>query len=398
MDLDKFVAKAKEQPDDGLAQYNAACAHIFAAEQIKSEDEPAPQGDDDLPALESAEDHFNESVIFLKAGAALEHAESMGLLARSLLDPSGKRGSAFDKEAGEKWLRKAASAGDARSSFELAKRMLAEGGPETPGPNDKEAFQLLQKAAEGGHRFAQVNLGVLFATGRGTDAKDPVQAVKWYREAATDDDDSDVESGSDANHAPGKAEACVNLGECYARGAGVEKSERQALGWFARATALGSNDGAYNLGQMYLEGSGTDRDVDRARKYLSQAAEADHPRALYSLGLLESTEHNAETAFTYFQRAAAAGLPAAMYNAGVCLAGGQGCDEDVDAAALLFQKAATAGHTDAMFNLGVFLVNGTGLEKDMDAARDWFVRAAELGNTDAVGVLEQHFGAKVTKL
>jgi TPR repeat protein len=38
-------------------------------------------------------------------------------------------------------------------------------------------------AAEQGHTIAQFNLGLCFMYGQGV-AKDPVEAVKWYRMAA----------------------------------------------------------------------------------------------------------------------------------------------------------------------------------------------------------------------
>ena len=50
-------------------------------------------------------------------------------------------------------------------------------------------------------------------------AKDEVEAVKWYRKAAEQND----------------ADAQNNLGVCYANGQGVAKDEVEAVKWYRKA-------------------------------------------------------------------------------------------------------------------------------------------------------------------
>jgi len=65
---------------------------------------------------------------------------------------------------------------------------------------------MVRKAAEQGNAGAQFNLGWAYAAGNGV-ARNPVEAVTWYRKAADQ----------------GDAEARVKLGLDYAGGTGVAR-------------------------------------------------------------------------------------------------------------------------------------------------------------------------------
>lgn len=84
------------------------------------------------------------------------------------------------------------------------------------------AMQHWLPLAEQGDANAQLNIGLLYESGRGTDA-DPVQAAYWYRQSAE----------------YGLAAAQYNLGLMYRDGNGVEQDQGVARGWFERAAAQG---------------------------------------------------------------------------------------------------------------------------------------------------------------
>jgi len=69
--------------------------------------------------------------------------------------------------------------------------------------------------AEGGHRDAQFNLGLLYENGLGVPA-DGAEAARWYRRAAEQHDRA----------------AQAYLGEMYAKGLGVGRNAIEALHWF----------------------------------------------------------------------------------------------------------------------------------------------------------------------
>jgi uncharacterized protein len=86
------------------------------------------------------------------------------------------------------------------------------------------AVLFLRMAAERGSARAMANLGVFHATGQIEGiAKNPEQAVAWYRRAA------------ELKH----PRATATLGLMALRGEGMAKDEAAAKEWFARAEALG---------------------------------------------------------------------------------------------------------------------------------------------------------------
>ena len=82
----------------------------------------------------------------------------------------------------------------------------------------------IEKAAEQGNTDGQYNLGVAYENGCGV-AKDEVEAVKWYREAAVQ------------RHALARN----ILGVMYKDGRGVAKDEVEAVKWFL----LGGGQGEF---------------------------------------------------------------------------------------------------------------------------------------------------------
>jgi TPR repeat protein len=118
--------------------------------------------------------------------------------------------------------RTAATAGDAEAQFALAFSIAA-----SPEPQDyAQAKQWYEKAADQNHRLAQFNLGQMFAHGQGVPKSDSM-AEKWIRMAA---------EGGDAG-------AQFNLGERCAQVSahGSEKDTAEArvecYKWFTLAAA-----------------------------------------------------------------------------------------------------------------------------------------------------------------
>jgi hypothetical protein len=116
----------------------------------------------------------------------------------------------------------------------------------TPPPKEDD-FQWYQKAAEQGDASAQLNLGLMYATGQGV-AKDERKAFEWYQKAAEQ----------------GDASAQFNLGLMYDAGRGVAKNRRKAFEWFQKAAEQGDAGAQNNLGVMYWYGQGVIRDREKA--------------------------------------------------------------------------------------------------------------------------------------
>jgi TPR repeat protein len=114
---------------------------------------------------------------------------------------------------------------------------------------------LYQKAAQG-NADAQVNLGLMYAEGRGV-PKDDAQAVGWFRRAA------------DQGNAVGQK----NLAVMYFNGRGVPKDDTQAFAWFSKAAEQGNPDAQNNLALMYAEGRAVPKDDSKAIAWYRKAAD-----------------------------------------------------------------------------------------------------------------------------
>lgn len=93
----------------------------------------------------------------------------------------------------------------------------------------------------------------------------------------------------------GEDGAQINLGAMYATGKGVQKDEAEAFMLFKMAANQGSPLGAFNLGMMYYDGRGTAKDDRKAFEYLKIAADACMTNAWYFIAtMLEEGRVNAD--------------------------------------------------------------------------------------------------------
>lgn len=85
-----------------------------------------------------------------------------------------------------------------------------------------------------------MNLGLMYADGRGGLPRDPAQAVAWYRKAAEQN----------------LPLAQLMLALSYASGRGVPRDDLQALRWFEQAADNGLALAQYGLGMLHGAGRG----------------------------------------------------------------------------------------------------------------------------------------------
>jgi len=131
----------------------------------------------------------------------------------------------------------------------------------------EEAVKYYRKAAAQGHRGAQNNLAVCYASGYGV-PKDDGKAVQWFRKS--------TEQGNPV--------AQKNLGVWYLYGRGVEKDWSKAVSLFQKAAEQGDADAQYNLAECYFWGKGIKKDDKEAFRWYEKAAEQGHAGAMGGLG------------------------------------------------------------------------------------------------------------------
>ena len=109
--------------------------------------------------------------------------------------------------------------------------------------------------AEQGDAYAQYNLGMMYAEGKGV-AQNDSSSVKWFTLAAKN----------------GNAIAQVNLGFMYQYGKGIKKDNKEAVSWYRLAAEQGNIEGQVNLGLMYRSGKGIRQDYILSHMWWSIAS------------------------------------------------------------------------------------------------------------------------------
>ena len=120
---------------------------------------------------------------------------------------------------------------------------------------DQKPIGDVKAKAEAGDAESQVELGLRYADGEGV-TKDPVEAVKWVRNAAEQNN----------------ARAQYNLGVGYYNGEGVEKDPVEAVKWYRKAAEQNLAVAQYNLGLCFYNGRGVAKDSIDSYKWLLLAA------------------------------------------------------------------------------------------------------------------------------
>ena len=127
----------------------------------------------------------------------------------------------------------------------------------------------LSKKALAGNTKAQLQMGLAYEFGQGTD-KNIENAMHWYRIAAD----------------KGDPVAQTDLGYLYETGGNGPGNLGEAAKWYLRAAVSGLSRAKFNLGVLYLEGNGFQRSDEEAAHWISEAANDGCPRAILALSYL----------------------------------------------------------------------------------------------------------------
>jgi TPR repeat protein len=248
---------------------------------------------------------------------------------------------------------------------------------------DEPDFVLLMRRAEAGDASAQNALGLRYSEGNGV-AKDPAQAVTWWRKAAEQ----------------GFASAQYSLGVVYIYGEGVPKDAAQAVAWWRKAAEKGNADAQFGLGVMYHEGEGVPKDAVQAVAWYRKAAEQGHVLAQRNLGLMydrgKGVPKDAAQAVVWLRKAAEQGDAVAQNALGLAYDNGEGVPKDAVQAVLWFRKAAEQGDAHAQHSLAVGYFFGRGVPSDAIQAYMWANLAAAQGNERGAGLRDLFISKDMT--
>lgn len=287
-----------------------------------------------------------------------------------------------DHAAHLKTLRAAAKAGDAKAEYDLAYLYLRGAGVKR---NEKTAANWYLKSAEQGYAPAQSALGTLYLRGTGV-PKDEAQALVWVRKAADQ----------------GEALAQSDLGMMYLRGMAVPQDDVQAVIWLRKGAGQGAPAAQHNLASLYERGgAGLDKDEAEAIGWYTKAA----VQPSWELGVIQSrqklcdfggeqkvwcSEIHTPGAFGPLEKLTAAaeqGDIQAVTNLGDVHRAGIGVPKDEAQAADWYRKAAELGDARAQSQLGYMYANGEGVPKNEDQSVAWYCKAAAQGHSRAIANL-----------
>ena len=167
------------------------------------------------------------------------------------------------------------------------------------------AFREFRQLAELGHLKAQVQMGIMYEMGLGTE-KDYSEAAKWYQKAAIQGNkeaqkkllEMKKKGRSDTFHPPipenfagniTDAQIQYDLGVMYYKGLGVDKNPNTAYRWFFMAANQGHARAQNDLAVMLSKGIGTKSNSSKAYKWFLRAADQGFADAQFNLGLILSS-------------------------------------------------------------------------------------------------------------
>ncbi len=194
---------------------------------------------------------------------------------------------------GERWLRRAAMAGDGEAAALVGD--LQAHPPDGAPANDVEALSWYQRAGEAGHVRAMRITGLAHLNGRGT-VPSQEEAMAWLERAASHGDAEAAadlarlgsSAGNDTEHAREAADrlealaregdllSAFNYAVCLHLGVGREKDPAGAIAWMRHASEGGQLNARYWLGRLILEGGG---DAEEAWRLIGEAAMEGVPEA-----------------------------------------------------------------------------------------------------------------------
>jgi TPR repeat protein len=185
----------------------------------------------------------------------------------------------------------------------------------------------------------------------------------------------------------GDVEAQLSVALDYEQGLNqARKDPVQAARWFREAALAGNLDAQFRLSRLITKGApGLASDMPTAIKLLQDAANRGYDQAQNELGIRlqkgDGLAADPAAAAQMFRKAAEQGNVQAQVNLGLLQVRGLGIAQDFDAAFKLFEKASETGDPWALNNLGSMYEMGWGTPADKAKARSLYEQAAAKGNT-----------------
>ncbi|KAI1314655.1 hypothetical protein EDD11_001908 [Mortierella claussenii] len=304
--------------------------------------------------------------------------QDQSVLSHSHLKPGHKATLLSYTQTLELYRQNAKKTNDPELQFEFAAFMIDAGkpleDPQTRAELFDEAMKLLRKLATNGHAESQHYLAECFASGFAKGKPDFDKAFPLWVQAS--------------KH--GHPDAAYRTGKCYDEGLGTRKDNARAVQFYRKAASANHPGAMWRLGVVTLYGelgvTASPRDGVKWLKRSSQAATPEFPFALYELaqlherGIENIVFVDPEYSVSLYSQAAELDHAASAFRLGECWEYGKlGCKQDPRLSIHYYTLAAQQEHPEACFALAAwYLVGSQGILPQSDAeAYIWAKRAAE---------------------
>ena len=181
-----------------------------------------------------------------------------------------------------------------------------------------------------------------------------------------------------------------NLGNCYEKGLGVIRDNKEAVKWYTKSAEQGHVKAAFNLSRCYEDGQGVLRDKKQAMKWFVKVLDSTDIKELHVF--LRSIDpyccYDSDKSFLLLRRMAELGNAKAQYDLGRAYAFPRRSGHVRDPIEMVkwYEMAAEQGNADAQYELGMCWARYYGDRKD---ALKWLTKAAEQGDERAKKALKR---------
>lgn len=247
--------------------------------------------------------------------------------------------------------------------------------------SNQAALDWFQKSAEfitETEGVAQVNLGYMYETARGTPRSDTKAFQQYLRGLQT-----------------GNPQAQLMVGGFFMEGRGIEQNQAEGLRWFRQSAINGYANGQSALGYALFKGEGGPSDLNAAAYWFGQAADQGQMFAQSSIAAMYEEGWGVNQSYTeaarYYRMAAEQDRAYDQWRLGYLYYYGRGVPQSYTDALTWFHKAAAQGDAQSEYEIGLMYDSGLGVEENQDTAMEWYRKAAAKGNWWGQQALE-HYG------
>lgn len=191
----------------------------------------------------------------------------------------------------------------------------------------------------------------------------------------------------------GDAYAMWRLGECYARGTGVEFDEKKAYEWISKAAKAGSEEAKADIACTLIYGwYNQEKDVKKGIKQLTELAKTtDNPYTIYRYaglfwsGIEGEIEKDGVKADSILNTIKEKDNPYYLWLKGyVYCYGNDKTDIDENEAIECWVKAYENGYNSAKRIAELYRYGGSQIEKDIDKAVEWYKKGVEVNGSGSM--------------